>query len=1120
MDEFAGPIQERYEPIRLLHSTALSRIYRATQKSTGQEVAIKVMAADHGSAAETWLLRFEQEARFCAALHHPNIVPLLESGRAATGEPFAVFSFVPGMDLGSVLVGEGRLDVAEAIHLMMQVVDALACAHARGIVHRDLKPENIMVNPAGGRRNALVLDFGIGALVADSSDGARARLTQAGEYLGTPAYSAPEQLLGGAADFRSDLYAWGLIFLECLTGRPLMNGLSPHEVIHRHLGPEPIAIPLSLEGTALGDLLQLVTQKNLDDRRITAAEALSALQSCSLEGLPTRLGNAPSERSPSNRPPSKLSSTWLVPQLRNTNFIGREKELAAIRASLRTSRLLALVALHGLGGVGKTQLALEYAYRHASDYRLVAWVHAEQAETVAAGYNAIGRALQLPATPNEREAIEAVRTWLERNDRWLLIFDNVQDPAAVRPYLPRSQTGHMLVTSRHQSWRGLAASLPVNVLPRDEAVDFLLQRTGETDAAQAEALSDELGALPLALEEAAAYIEATGRTIASYLPLLRVHRGRVLGSPSDPLAAVQTTWELSFREIERWKPASLELLKLCAFFAPDDIPRALLRSRGDGGPESLRAVVGDEVALDECIAALRRYSLVRTEGDALSLHRLVQLATRERISEGDRKQWTTAALSLIEAAYPADSIAGDSSREPGRLLPHASSVLAHAGDHESDPQLAARVLRRTGIYLSARGLHDRARERLERALALFERAPEPDVAQIGGTLWELGMVLYALGEPEEARVRLGAALGILPKGTSPAALILIPQSLIALAWVLRTLGRYEETLATSGRCLQLIEARVGPRHRIVAMSLALMARANWSLNRIGEARANLARAHDVLKTVEDDLALISGTWYALAQVHFDLGELDAAFDCATRGIAVGEPSYGRDHPLVVLNVVMQGCVHARRGELAAARRALESALESGRRTCHRLHEDMAAACWELANVHAESGDGESAIRHLRHALAGIKDLCGDTARVEGQTRIAFAGILRRQGQPSDAVAECRAGLALIETRFGATHPLRVGGLNMLGWALDEMADRDGAEAAFTEALGIAAEAGMHDSPDYAESLEGLGVLQLARGDRVSAVGSFTRSLRGMKQSVGDEHPASVRLAERLQRIGS
>ena len=213
----AGSIfQDGYEILAELGSGTFGRVYKARQRSTGQAVAIKVLRfwGDDGPADVTnQSERFRREMRLSAGLSHPNIVRLFDSGETEDGRLFAVFEYVPGSTLKEVLAREGSLGWGETVHLMTQVLDALSCAHARGVVHRDLKPENIMVTKTGARRNALVLDFGLGGLSRDARDWTLPRLTATCELMGTPCYAAPEQLRGETTSPRSDLYSWGLIFL-------------------------------------------------------------------------------------------------------------------------------------------------------------------------------------------------------------------------------------------------------------------------------------------------------------------------------------------------------------------------------------------------------------------------------------------------------------------------------------------------------------------------------------------------------------------------------------------------------------------------------------------------------------------------------------------------------------------------------------------------------------------------------------------------------------------------------------------------------------------------------------------------------------------------------------------
>ncbi|AUX45214.1 protein kinase [Sorangium cellulosum] len=274
----------RYEILARLGEGGFGVVHKARQLTTGQPVALKILRlAEQGGAAQAdrRVARFLRETRLCAQLHHPNIVQLVDSGQMEDGSLYTVFAFAPGDNLAALLEREGALAPPEARHLMLQVLDALACAHAAGVVHRDLKPSNIMVIPTGARRNALVLDFGIGATLDEERS---ARLTGSHDALGTPGYGAPEQWRGAEPSPRADLFSWGLVFLECLTGKPVYGGTEA-EIFYRLLGPDPVPIPAAIERHPLGALLARALRKNEGARDATAGELFEALEACNLRGL-------------------------------------------------------------------------------------------------------------------------------------------------------------------------------------------------------------------------------------------------------------------------------------------------------------------------------------------------------------------------------------------------------------------------------------------------------------------------------------------------------------------------------------------------------------------------------------------------------------------------------------------------------------------------------------------------------------------------------------------------------------------------------------------------------------------------------------------------------------------
>ncbi len=652
-------------------------------------------------------------------------------------------------------------------------------------------------------------------------------------------------------------------------------------------------------------------------------------------------------------PPAPAAPTLPIfscPHPRNPNFTGRSHLLTSLRESLTKGGPTALTqAVHGLGGVGKTQLALEYAYLHAPDYTVIYWVRSEEPAQLASDYAALADHLNLPDkdAPDQSAIIAAVRRWLEHNDGWLLIFDNAQNPDAVHDHLPhtadvaaeRDPVGatflsrpsrHIIITSRDPNWGSVASPLEVPTWPRKESIAFLEKRT-DHGGEDANALAHELGDLPLALEQAAAYIEAAGITLPEYLDLFRTRREDLWKDEQPPLdygKTVAATLTIAMERVGEESPAAADLLHLCAFLASDDIPLGLFRDHADKLPEPLKSTVTDNLALNNAVASLRRYSLIQKDGDALSLHRLVQAVARDRLSGDGREDWAYTAVRLVNSAFPV----GSEDLEPGtwpqcaQLLPHALAITACAVAMEIEANDTSHLLNQIGLYL--RGVADfaGAKSALERALAIDEKTHGPDHPAVATDLNHLGLVFWDLQDLDSAKYSYEQALRIDEAANGPDHPT-VATDVNNLGLVFYDLGMPVRARECFERALAISRKAYGPCHREVAVHL----------NNLGLALHRLRDLHGAKKLYEqalriDEVAYDPGhptlaiRLCNLGGVLRDLGDLGAAREHYERGLRIAEKACGLDHPTVAVDLNNLAGVLRRQGDLAGAREHYERAL--------------------------------------------------------------------------------------------------------------------------------------------------------------------------------------------------
>lgn len=681
---------------------------------------------------------------------------------------------------------------------------------------------------------------------------------------------------------------------------------------------------------------------------------------------------------------------------RSVRFIGRGQEMTELNRVLTSQNAAAGccgVAIWGQVGVGKTALALEFAISQKDSYQVVWYVRAKTRTVVVDDLECLANRLGVVLPPDREGAVQLLWDRCRANARWLLIFDDASRSQDLVGLWPTKPGVDVVVTSLNPDWGQMAYPFELGVLSRSSTLSLLAQRTGYPEDGGNDQLAAELDGLPLACEQAAAYIRQTGMRPQEYVRLFRRRRAQLLerGAPDDHVGTIATTWQLAQAELVVEAPAAMALILLCAHLSGEDIPLALLRRCPELLPEELRLPICDDLEVEDVISEARRYSLLGREEDHLRMHRLVQAVVLGSLPPSEACVWRELCTRLVSAWAP-ESTKPETWGIWQLVVPHAMQMAGSVEDQPANAEGMVVLLRRTGEYLVARGSFDDAADLLRRALTLLERLDSsPSWQMVGCTHTELGEVLERRGDVAEAVEHFERGLECFQR-----------QSSVASSWI----ARASAGLARSLTC-----------HSGVSM---------WASKALPEVEQRFVRALTVLTAaLGSDHPVVAQALSGLGQIRQDRGDVAGGIDCLKKALVIVTATFGSNHPDVGHLHDKLGYALGLAGEVQQSRAHHERAIEILTEVYGEGHPETGWPWSNLGVVLLRAGAVLESVRCQRQAYEIFRSTLGEATA----TQIAAWRLARAEmgaGRADTAVVLLREAVRHLETDLGSEHPDVVG----------------------------------------------------------------------------------------------
>ena len=656
-----------------------------------------------------------------------------------------------------------------------------------------------------------------------------------------------------------------------------------------------------------------------------------------------------------------------MPYQRNPHFTGRDELLDKLYVRISETRPKQYnhrIALYGLGGVGKTQGAIEYAYRNEKLYERTYWISAVDEAALLSGFQEIASLTKCVTGATDlkpTDVAKRVLMWLSQQTHWLIIFDNLNDVSIVKEYLPATTgKGHTLITTRNPNAMSIPAEgLEIGVLDVRSASDLLLRRSGVPIDSKAEAeaakIVAELGFLPLAIEQAAGYIREAWKDISTFLPMYQTHRKELhRRRPSgnwDYKSSISTTWLLAFTTIEREEPLAGKLLQLFAFLNPDLILIDFLQAGVEGLPDDLREVVGSPAVFYDTLSVLERFSLIKRSYDGIVIHRLVQTVIRDDMTESELRRLWKATLRLCYVAFPKSNT---QSRTLARRFQDQVTILLSTPASENSNELGE-VLGEIGTFLRDDGKYNEAEAYHLKSVQVFSSVLTKNDPVLLTALHKLEGVYRISGKFQEA-VRLGEktlkARTIVLGEAHPDTL----SSLAGLAWIYHNQGRLGDAQRLQEQCLTLNIQVLGERHPQTLRGLN-------TLGSIYHSQGYLDHAQKLHEQCLDFRIQVLGekhpetlvSMHNLAWTYQTRGRLVDAEKLQERCLDIMIQVRGEKHPDTFYSMNCLAQIYKLRGRLVDAQRLQEKCSDFRIQLLGEKHPASLAAMSNLAQIYQIRG---------------------------------------------------------------------------------------------------------------------------------------------------------------------